>query len=156
MPKIEIIRNGAKRSVMVDPRVAHALVKNGTFSYASEVSKPKPKAKIKDAPSRNEAEPVVVKQQQTEPAEKEETAQPEALKAALKNTTMSAGKPMTSARFTVKPTATRSREQLESMTKADLKVLGQKIGLELKPSEPKDEWVKKINRYMRRDLRAER
>ena len=69
-------------------------------------------------------------------------------------------KPMTSS--AIKPSTgmsrvgvpINSREQLEAMTKADLKALGQKLGVELKPSEPKDEWVKKINRYMRRDMRA--
>ena len=152
MPKVEIIRNGAKRSVLLDQRVAHALVKQGSFNYVSEVSKPKRKAQVKDAPSSAPANKTT--SEPTVKVQEEKTAEPEALKAALKNMTMSAGKPMTSARFSVKPT--KSREELEAMTKADLKVLGQKIGLELKPGEAKDDWVKKINRYMRRDMRAER
>ena len=51
MARIRIIRRGAKSAVSMDARVAHALVKNGTFNYVdTEVSEPKPKAKAKNEP----------------------------------------------------------------------------------------------------------
>lgn len=70
MSRIEIIRKGSKRSVMMDERTAHALVKNGTFSYAqAQVSKPKSQAKAKDEPRGYDTK--VIRQEETKAKQEE-------------------------------------------------------------------------------------
>jgi len=150
MAKILVIRRGSKRSVSIDERVGHALVKGGGFSYVevAKVSKSKRRVKRSDAPSRAVAseKPQAVKVENP-PAE-----------AKTEETTT---RPMTSARVAVKPMVhpkkpVMSKDDLHDMTKADLKVLGIKMGVNLLPSDSKDTFVDKIYRYMRRDMRAER
>jgi len=188
MPKVKIIRKGARHPVSVSEQLASHLTKTkkGIWSYAEDTQVSRPKRKTKDkhatgggAPIPNVSETPTLKKAEGSQAEPkavdtthamtppEASARPASAEedAAHKLATLPKGlvmsaKPMTSS--AIKPSAgmsrvgvpINSREQLEAMTKADLKVLGQRLGVELKPSEPKDEWVKKINRYMRRDMRA--
>jgi hypothetical protein len=49
-----------------------------------------------------------------------------------------------------------TRAELEEMQKADLKSLGQTMGVPLLASDSKGDFVDKIYRYMRRDMRADR
>jgi len=144
MPKVAITRNkpGA-RVAHVEARVAAALVKGGQFSYVGDTTKvPKPKraSKAKHAASGDDAP-------QVEAAAQEE-AEPEAV------TSPMTAKVVTPTRAPARKVMTRA--ELEEMQKADLKSLGQTMGVPLLASDSKGDFVDKIYRYMRRDMRADR
>ena len=144
MPKIRIIRKGARRPVSLPAQTAHALAATKGWNYAEEVptiSRPKRAVKRKHEASSDDAAA---------------SRKPEAVEEAKAQ----AAKPMTSKHVAVAPTQkakpVASRDELEEMTKADLKQMGLKMGVNLLSSDSKSEFVDKIYRYMRRDMRAAR
>jgi len=143
MAKVEVIRKGGSKSVRFPQRTADMLVKGGRWDYVQEpkVSKPKraPKAKHEASGDAPVAEPQAV---EVEPQKKEE-AEPAATRPMTAKVVAPTKRGMTSA-------------DLQAMSKADLKVLGQRLGADLLPSDSKEQFVQKILRYMRRDMRAER
>lgn len=152
MPKIEIIRRGARRSVMMDARVAHKLVQQRGWDYA-DGQETKGKAKTKTAKPERKTEGTHATRggEATGTGANIHPLSPEARQA----------RPMTAENFKVKATPTAkiiasslSRAQLSEHTKAELKQLGESIGVDLPSSETKEQWLDRLQRYMRRDMRA--